>query len=1746
LEPDHTDTSSGNKNVEVSFSVFAVNRGEVADVIEKIATAINVQMYLDREVAIPFVNFNFFEQAILADKLFFYGPSGSGKSRIMIEILMQRLGTLDNVYVINPRNATDESSSRTSLLDLINKFGPNDAVVWDNFPDDLIKRDTQSAHSVLEIVSSKNSLVLIALKPGYLEVYRNIASGIPDLYPCPLLYDKRKIKEILHSYGTNVSKFRNLYASAVVKEVDKIATILWHKEPLPISVLNYYKALDMVLSAHTNVSGTSINVNAVYEAEKLLGRTNFYGHQFNLINSDPLRRNDADFLFSLKLCYELGMQRTLVAIKNFQNGIFGTSPPNDPLQRLNTWIYLSGPHYSMHDSCREAIKFDDSTKLRIVSYLVDNFANLSTNSDDNVKAYSLGLFIGRNVDLLADEKARKFLPAQIYDYSKANRHFEEGLGYGVGEAFPLLDEWFQEIILKRVEIDIQFAHAFGESLGLNFESLVDKYKSDILRKVSKSTIFARNFGQTMGKVLFHLNPEIREEIFSEVKSNPQFADGVGIGLGSVLAGLSEGVRKEVMDRSSKDSDFRRGLGCGHGQNFLSLDSNSREEVLEYMKTDDKFAQGFGLGFGHIFNKLPHELQIAGFTWAKDNEHFSYGLGTGIGYRFNYLDAQVQHEVISIQTRKNGEIAQGFGLGLGVVLAYLSKELREEVLSAAKANPRLTIGLGCGHGLKFLYLPNEIQAEIFKWADQELLFAEGLGWGLGYTWTYLNESIRNDTLRRIQRNPGLARGFGWGLGHVFMHDRANFRSKIIELTESNSLFANGLGFGIGGVFNFLDPALQELAYGICKVNYLFAEGFGYGLGYIFKFLSNTMQNEIFSRADSDPLLARGLGAGLGRIFAFLDANMQEQVFERLDRNTRFAEGFANTLAFIFTQDSSQELRDKILHLTNENTSIASGLGFGLGHIFDFLPEMTANDVIAKSANDLYFSIGFGKGLGSKLLFFDKTTRLAIFYPMLQKPDSGFAKGFGIGYGSMFSFQTSEMCELLIAKTREPSQFAIGLGCGISYIWKYLSVESRKQILDRLAENSNPKFTIGVGEGFGIAFRYFDEATGTDILRKVELDTEMMKGFGLGTAQDYHYPISDTEKAVKITRLIDALLTESRPFSLGFGVGLGSIYSPWLERKYIAFMESHTSNSDFESGLGFGLAYKFPAIIRDFNERIVFESERYQSVFQGFGIGLGRLFQSLDERSREYTVSYMKSRNRYHFTWGFSIGLGQNFRYLDEIAQEHVLRWTEHDESLADGLGKTLAEKFPSLDESAQKRILRSISISKSFARAFGTNIGAASQYFTNEVIDQFSSLTSTPMTETNGKSNPSGADKGVEHYRDFANFPSVCGVKLVDEMISPLEEGQSTEVSFSGCHERVCVCFIDIVNSTNIAAGLKDHELSRYYALFLNSMAMIAKNFMAQIIKNAGDSLILYFPETSDSSKTGSFQDVIECLLTMVDAHQDINSKLLLEELPPLHFRISADYGNLQKVKSASSQHEDLFGSTMNICAKINSKAEANGVVIGESLYTAVSSLDFANLYLFTKISSFSILGKPYQVYSVSSVKSRHIVNPFNRAAENIQVLRSFGNPHLYAASTRSLEGSFNSDNLGRVKSDTLQGNRGPTVLLIDDEEDVLFIYRMFLAEAGYIVEPYSSAKNALERLQTVSQSYYDIVVTDIRMPEINGLQLYKLIKSINKDLKIVFLTGLDTSSEMFALFPDVELKHLIRKPVNKNSFIKALELALGK
>ena len=210
--------------------------------------------------------------------------------------------------------------------------------------------------------------------------------------------------------------------------------------------------------------------------------------------------------------------------------------------------------------------------------------------------------------------------------------------------------------------------------------------------------------------------------------------------------------------------------------------------------------------------------------------------------------------------------------------------------------------------------------------------------------------------------------------------------------------------------------------------------------------------------------------------------------------------------------------------------------------------------------------------------------------------------------------------------------------------------------------------------------------------------------------------------------------------------------------------------------------------------------------------------------------------------------------------------------------------------------------------------------------------------------------------------------IKSELVRRLKSTLYDEITFSGNYKNYCVGIVDAVNSTNITANLVNGKLCKYYSIFLNAMYVIIKEFGGIVVKNVGDSLLYYFPCTLDGYSNSALKDVLECSISMIESNTIINEKMRDEDLPTVSYRVSVDYGNVVIAKSLNSVIDDIFGSTVNLCAKINSKTASNSISVGGDLHQIVKNLAGYDFNLITSYSSG--LKLDYPVYSVVRSKTK--------------------------------------------------------------------------------------------------------------------------------------------------------------------------------
>jgi DNA-binding response OmpR family regulator len=112
------------------------------------------------------------------------------------------------------------------------------------------------------------------------------------------------------------------------------------------------------------------------------------------------------------------------------------------------------------------------------------------------------------------------------------------------------------------------------------------------------------------------------------------------------------------------------------------------------------------------------------------------------------------------------------------------------------------------------------------------------------------------------------------------------------------------------------------------------------------------------------------------------------------------------------------------------------------------------------------------------------------------------------------------------------------------------------------------------------------------------------------------------------------------------------------------------------------------------------------------------------------------------------------------------------------------------------------------------------------------------------------------------------------------------------------------------------------------------------------------------------------------------------------------------------------------------------------------------------------------------------------------------------------------------------------ILVVDDESDICFVLENVLGENGFVVDSYKDPLLALERFKA---DLYDLVILDIKMPDLDGFALYREIKRLDKNVKVCFLTADEMYYGAYSdIFSSLPANCFIRKPIDNEELMKRI------
>ena len=114
-------------------------------------------------------------------------------------------------------------------------------------------------------------------------------------------------------------------------------------------------------------------------------------------------------------------------------------------------------------------------------------------------------------------------------------------------------------------------------------------------------------------------------------------------------------------------------------------------------------------------------------------------------------------------------------------------------------------------------------------------------------------------------------------------------------------------------------------------------------------------------------------------------------------------------------------------------------------------------------------------------------------------------------------------------------------------------------------------------------------------------------------------------------------------------------------------------------------------------------------------------------------------------------------------------------------------------------------------------------------------------------------------------------------------------------------------------------------------------------------------------------------------------------------------------------------------------------------------------------------------------------------------------------------------------------------MLVDDEYDITRLVKMVLENNGFLVDAYTDPILALSNYKA---GLYDLLLLDIRMPKMNGLELYQKMKQIDTNAKVCFITASELFYEEYRrmeIHPWLDKAYFIQKPFRTEELIEQIK-----
>jgi DNA-binding response OmpR family regulator len=127
----------------------------------------------------------------------------------------------------------------------------------------------------------------------------------------------------------------------------------------------------------------------------------------------------------------------------------------------------------------------------------------------------------------------------------------------------------------------------------------------------------------------------------------------------------------------------------------------------------------------------------------------------------------------------------------------------------------------------------------------------------------------------------------------------------------------------------------------------------------------------------------------------------------------------------------------------------------------------------------------------------------------------------------------------------------------------------------------------------------------------------------------------------------------------------------------------------------------------------------------------------------------------------------------------------------------------------------------------------------------------------------------------------------------------------------------------------------------------------------------------------------------------------------------------------------------------------------------------------------------------------------------------------------------------KQESSKVKSKTDGRILIVDDEPDITESFGLALEDSGFEVDKYNDPAIALASFEP---NVYSLLILDIKMPKMDGFELYDKIKKIDNKVKVFFISAFDIDRAAISKkYPGLKTENFLPKPIQIPELIKRVE-----